>query len=62
MQLNYCQTSSLNNRFRVWIFSAKADFWPRGWCSDLIEFAVIDCLSSQSPNMLYRHHFILTIW
>lgn len=54
MQLNYCQTSSLNNKFCVWIFSAKADFWPRGWCSDLIE-------SACHPNVLYRHHFILTI-
>lgn len=62
MQLNYCQTSSLNNTFCVWIFSAKADFWPMGRCSDIIESAVMHCLSSQSPNVLYRHHLILTIW
>lgn len=53
--LNYCQTSSLKNVFGVWISSAKAGFWQRGWWDDIMEVAVIYYLSAEALNMLYRH-------
>lgn len=60
MQPNYCQpVLNLITGFVSGSFLHRQVFGP-GDC-DLIEFAVIYCLSPQSPNVLHRHHSILTI-